>query len=68
VDGQPVPMTRADVIFRAVLLPIGEHRVEFLYQPRTFYIGLVLSGVGIAVLGIVLLATVLAGLGRRDRA
>lgn len=66
VDGQPVPMTRADVIFRAVLLPPGEHRVEFLYQPRTFYIGLVLSGVGIALLGVALLAAVLVSIGRRQ--
>ncbi len=59
VDGKPAPLTRADVIFRAVLLPAGQHRVEFLYAPRSFYIGLVLSGVGVVLLGIALLASLL---------
>lgn len=64
VDGVPAPMTRADVIFRAVWLASGSHRVEFVYRPRAFYIGLILSGVGIASLGIALLATVLVRMGR----
>lgn len=59
VDGAPASITRADVIFRAVLLEEGSHRVEFLYRPRAFYIGLILSGIGIALLGIVMLATIL---------
>jgi len=66
VDGAPAPMTRADVIFRAVLLQEGSHRVEFLYRPRAFYIGLILSGVGIAGLGIVLVTTVLLRVGRGE--
>lgn len=59
VDGAPAPMTRADVIFRAVLLSEGSHRVEFLYRPRSFYFGAILSGIGLALLGIALLATLL---------
>lgn len=64
VDGVPAPITRADVIFRAVQLPEGSHRVEFLYRPRSFYIGLLLSGIGIAILAIALLVTVLVRAGR----
>jgi hypothetical protein len=59
VDGAPAAMTRADVIFRAVLLDEGSHRVEFLYRPRAFYAGALLSGIGIALLGVALLATIL---------
>lgn len=66
VDGQPAPMTRADVIFRAVLLPAGAHRVEFLYRPRSLYVGLVLTGVGIGLLGIALLAAILLRIGRKQ--
>ncbi|TAH51858.1 MAG: hypothetical protein EYC68_08740 [Chloroflexota bacterium] len=66
VDGKPMPIARADVIFRAVLLTEGTHRVEFLYRPRAFYIGLILSGVGIALLGIALLATVLVHIRQSD--
>ena len=64
VDGAPAPMTRADVIFRAVLLPEGSHRIEFLYRPGAFYVGLILSGVGLALLGIALGATILVRVGR----
>lgn len=63
VDGAPATMTRADVIFRAVLLHEGSHRVEFLYRPRAFYIGLIVSGLGIVVLGISALGVVLFRLG-----
>jgi hypothetical protein len=59
VDGMPATTIRADVIFRAVLLPEGTHRVEFLYRPRAFYTGLVLSGVGVALTAIVLLGYLL---------
>lgn len=67
IDGVAAPITRADVILRAVLLPEGSHRVEFLYRPRSFYVGLVLSGVGVALLGIACLATVLVRMGRGVR-
>jgi hypothetical protein len=59
VDGAAAPIVRADVIFRAVYLEAGAHRVEFLYRPRAFYVGLVLSGIGLALLGIAILGTVL---------
>lgn len=59
VDGVPAPMTRADVIFRAVPIPAGPHFVEFLYRPLSFYIGLGLSGIAVALLVISLLAAIL---------
>jgi uncharacterized membrane protein YfhO len=34
VDGEPVPMLRADVAFRAVQVPAGRHRVSLVYRPR----------------------------------
>jgi hypothetical protein len=39
VDGQESSLLRADVIFRAVRLPAGEHVVEFTYAPQSFRIG-----------------------------
>ena len=64
VDDLPATITRADVIFRAVQVSEGTHRIEFLYRPRSFYIGLLLSAVGIGILGIILLATVLLRMGQ----
>ena len=43
VDGREVPIHRADVLFRAVRLPAGRHRVEFIYDPLSFKIGAVIS-------------------------
>lgn len=62
VDGAPAPVVRADVILRAVLLNPGAHRVEFLYRPRAFYMGVLLSGIGIVGLGIAVLGAVLVRL------
>jgi hypothetical protein len=40
MDGQPVPLLRANFIMRAVHLPPGEHLVEFRFEPpRTMFFG-----------------------------
>jgi hypothetical protein len=43
VDGQPALIERADVLFRAVQVPAGQHRVEFRYEPQSFTIGAIIS-------------------------
>ncbi len=48
VDGQPVPIVRADYILRGVPVPAGEHHVEVFYQPVTLIWGTVISGVTFA--------------------
>lgn len=55
VDGQAVPILRADLYFRAVELAAGEHRVTFRYRPGSVRLGLGVSlaswlawGVGVA--------------------
>ncbi len=47
VDGVPVPHLRADLALLAVVLPPGEHRVELIYRPASFRIGLGLSAAGL---------------------
>ncbi len=39
VDGQPVEIRRANLMFRAVQLPAGQHTVVFEFVPRSFQIG-----------------------------
>lgn len=56
VDGQPTPIHRADLILRAVGVGAGIHHVEFLYRPATLYIGTVISGLSLAVFGIIVCA------------
>jgi hypothetical protein len=43
VDGQPAGIERADIMFRAVKVPAGQHRVELRYQPQSFRFGLLIS-------------------------
>jgi hypothetical protein len=44
VDGQPVALLRANVAFRAVAVPAGQHIVEMVYRPPLTEAGLVLGG------------------------
>jgi hypothetical protein len=45
VNGEPVPIERANLYFRAVHLPPGEHQIAFTYAPSSARVGL---GVGFA--------------------
>ncbi len=51
VDGLEAPLLRANLIFRAVYLPAGEHLVEFLYVTELFQVGLVISAAALLLLG-----------------
>lgn len=57
VDGRPAPLLRANIAFRAVVVPAGRHVVEQVYRPRAVLLGLWLSllglvaGLGLAWLG-----------------
>ena len=53
LDRRPLPVWRADHIFRAVRVPPGEHLIEFEYHPQSFAVGVWVSGLsGALVLGI----------------
>ncbi len=43
VDGWETPIATADLLFRAVYLGPGRHRVEFRFQPRSLLLGAVVS-------------------------
>jgi hypothetical protein len=60
VDGDETPIYAADVAFRGVFVPAGRHSVEFSYEPASFRIG-----AAIAVLGLIGLLAVVAGLNPR---
>ncbi|HME45075.1 MAG TPA: YfhO family protein [Syntrophorhabdales bacterium] len=47
VDGQRTEILRADLAFRAVKVPPGEHTVLFRYVPISFYAGLVVTAIGL---------------------
>ncbi len=43
VDGEPVPLWRANFNFQAVEVPAGTHRVKLVYEDRRFYLGATVS-------------------------
>lgn len=60
VDGEQRPYFRADYVLRAAQLPAGNHKVEFKFEPKSYYLGekislagtlLLLCGLGFAGFG-----------------
>jgi uncharacterized membrane protein YfhO len=43
IDGRLVETLRVDYNLRGVALPAGEHTVEFVFRPKSVFIGLGLS-------------------------
>jgi Bacterial membrane protein YfhO len=43
IDGKPARIYQADYLFRAVLVPAGEHTVHFDYKPKSLEKGLAIS-------------------------
>lgn len=57
LDGAPVPIQRADLIFRAVRVTPGDHRIEMTYQPTSLYIGAAISAIALLfVTGLIVLS------------
>jgi hypothetical protein len=57
VDGREETLYRADYLFRAVLVPSGQHTVEFTFDPVPFKIGLAIALVTAAALVAAAIAT-----------
>jgi hypothetical protein len=47
IDGRPGEILRTNRAMRGVALPAGTHRLVFTYEPASFRLGLMLSGVGL---------------------
>jgi hypothetical protein len=53
VDGEPVPVHRADLLFRAVFLDAGRHSVVFAFRPMSLLVGAAISLTGLVGLALV---------------
>jgi hypothetical protein len=49
VDGRPARLLRANVAFRAVPVPAGDHRVEMRYRPPALLLGIAVSALAAAI-------------------
>ena len=47
IDGQPATILRANRLMRGAALPSGKHTLIYRYEPESFRIGALLSGVGL---------------------
>ncbi len=54
VDGQPVEIYTANVLFRALFVPPGTHEVTFVFAPTTLTVGGLLTLLGLLLWGAVL--------------
>jgi hypothetical protein len=52
LDGQPVPVYRANYLFRAVELPAGSHGVVFRFDPASYRRGRIISAAAVALLAV----------------
>ncbi|NOT63274.1 MAG: YfhO family protein [Acidobacteria bacterium] len=50
VDGLSVPVKRVDHNLRGVIVPAGQHRVEFRFRSRAVFIGAILFAIGVSAL------------------
>jgi hypothetical protein len=64
VDGQPTPIRRADLYFRAVGLETGPHTVTFRFRPDNVYLGLGVSLASLLAWGLAVVIA-LGHIGRR---
>jgi hypothetical protein len=48
LDGGPTRVLRANTAFRAVQVPGGRHRIEFVYRPWAVRLGIALAGISLA--------------------
>ena len=60
VDGQEVPIVRANHAFKALRVDSGQHEVRFVFDPMSFKVGAALSAAGLAVVAGLLAWSVLS--------
>ena len=58
IDGKEQPYYRADYLLRAASIPLGNHKIEFIFHPASYY-----TGENISLAGSVLLVLALGGAG-----
>ncbi len=65
LDGQPTRLYRANLAFRAVRVPTGEHVVVYRFEPRSVRVGLAISAASLVALASLLIAAWAGGGERR---
>ncbi len=45
IDGKDVPIIRANYVLRALRIPAGNHKIDFVFHPQKFYTGNTIAGI-----------------------
>ena len=53
MDGEEVPIFRANYVMRAISLPKGHHDIEFRYEPLSVILGFAISLTALILMGII---------------
>ncbi|MBC7653001.1 MAG: hypothetical protein H7098_00840 [Oligoflexus sp.] len=54
VDGEEMPYFRANYLLRAAVLPSGNHKIEWKFEPRSYFFGENISLIGSILLSLIL--------------
>jgi hypothetical protein len=68
IDGKESPYFRADYVLRAAQLPLGNHKVEFIFHPASYYTGEKISLAGSILLVLALGGAVYTGIRKKPKA
>ncbi|MBU2649866.1 MAG: YfhO family protein [Bacteroidetes bacterium] len=61
IDGEPADHFRVNYVLRAMIIPAGEHSVEFIFRPEIYYRGEIISLISSIVLIILVLGALFTG-------
>jgi len=67
IDGKESPYFRADYILRAAEIPTGNHKVEFVFHPASYYTGEKISLAGSILLVLALGGAAYSGMKRKEK-
>jgi len=65
IDGKESPYFRADYVLRAAQIPVGNHKIEFIFHPASYYTGEKISLAGSILLVLALGGAIYTGIKRR---
>jgi uncharacterized membrane protein YfhO len=67
VDGKETPIIKANYILRALVLPAGEHKIEFKFHPDTYYTGDKISFASSIILILIVIGAIIASFRKNNK-
>jgi len=59
IDGKSTPIGRADYVLRTISVPQGDHKIEFLFKPNSYYAGGKIASASSALIVVLALLSIL---------